>query len=381
MATFKGIFPAPKLKPMEFGLFSVNKGGPEVTGDSVEAEHWVRGFEVDLESRPNYVRIMDDTDSVTSVVFSDPNAPRYLEVKPFFIEVEDFATTMGLLGLDRKERVLRQLEAVTQRTVEREFWEGDITTGRGYANTYLTDENTVVLAAPSGARTTAVPPHHAIAYLERAIGDTSASGEQGILHITRDVAALLGSQYMLTRNDDDPNHIHIETNSGTTVAIGSGYTGNGIHYSIATTTAVSGTAFTLTTTNPHHISVGETVKITGLTGAQATLNGSYAAVAGTTGSTIVVTLPSSQTVAGNSSVAAGAYAQMQASADHKWLYATGTIGIKLGKSEVVNDTLAQAYAVTANNNDMRFKAFRPVAAYFDTSIHLAVKVDVSTTAN
>lgn len=376
MATFKGIFPAPKLKPMEFGLFSVNKGGAEVTGDSVEAEHWVRGFEVDLESRPNYVRIMDDTDSVTTVVYSDPSAPRYLEVKPFFIEVEDFATTMGLLGLDRKERVLRQLEAVTQRTVERELWEGDITTGRGYSNTYFTDEDTAIIVGGG----TPVPPHHAIAYLERGVATNSASGEQGFLHITRDVAALLGSQYMLTRNDDDPNHIHIETNSGTTVAIGSGYTGNGIHYSIATTSSVSGTAFTLTTNKTHYIAVGETVKITGLTGVQATLNGSYTAVAGTTGSTIVVTLPSSQTVAGNSSVGAGAYAQMQSSADHKWLYATGTIGIKLGKSEVVNDTLAQAYAVTANNNDMRFKAFRPVAAYFDTSIHLAVKVDVSTTA-
>jgi hypothetical protein len=375
MSIFKGIFPAPKLKPMEFGLFSVNKGGPDLSDDSVDAEHWVRGFEVDLESRPNYVRVIDDTNSVTSVVYSDPSAPRYLEVKPFFIEVEDFATTLGLLGLNRRERVLRQLEGVTQRTVEREFWEGDITRGRGYANTFITDEDTVTILGGG----VALPPHHAIANLERGVSNYSASGEQGFLHITRDVAALLGSQYMLMRIDDDPNHIHIETNSGTTVVIGSGYTGNGVHRSIATTSAVSGTSFTLTTTNPHYIEVGETVQITGLTGAQATLNGTYTAVTGTTGSTIVVTLGSSKTVAGNSSVT-GAYAQMQSSVDHKWLYATGTIGIKLGKSEVVNDTLAQAYAVTANNNDMRFKAFRPVAAYFDTSIHLAVKVDVSTTA-
>jgi hypothetical protein len=371
MAEFKGIFPAPKLKPMEFGLFSVNKGGPDITGDSNVSEHWVRGFEVDLESRPNYVRIMDDTDATVSTVFSDANAPRYIEVKPFFIEVEDFATTLGLLGLNRMERVLRQLEAVTQKTVEREFWEGEVTRGRGYGNTYLTDEDTVTVYGAG----VAVPPHHAIALLERGIGNTSASGEQGFLHITRDVAALLGSQYMLTRNDDDPNHIHIETNSGTTVIIGSGYTGNGIAYNV-TNKALTTNVATLTTANPHYLTTGETVKISGV---DATFDGSY-----TVASTPTATTFTYAKTAGNvSSVAVAldtAYAQMQASADHKWLYATGTIGIKLGKSEVVNDNLAQAYAVTANNNDMRFKAIRPAAVYFDTSIHLAAKVDISTTA-
>jgi hypothetical protein len=376
---FKGIFPAPKLKPMEFGLFSVNKGGPEITTTSDVDARWVRGFEVDLESRPNYVRSWSETSNVSDVVSSDPAAPRYLQITPWFIEVEDRATTLGLLGLNRFERVLRQLEGVTQRTVEREFYEGTIARGAGYTgNTFLTDEDTCAVFGSGGA--TAVPPHHAVAYLERGIGNNSASGEQGVLHITRDIAALLGSQYVLMRIDDDPNHIHIETNSGTTAIIGSGYTGNGVNYSIATTSAVSGTAFTLTTNKTHYISVGESVKISGLTGVQAPLNGTYTAVTGTTGSTIVVTLPSSQTVAANNAVAVGAYAQMQASAEHKWIYATGTIGLYLGESEVVNDNLAQAYDVTNNNNDMRIKATRPVAAYFDTSIHLAVKVDVSTTA-
>ena len=86
MAEFKGIVSAPKLKPMEFGLFSVNKGGPEVSGESEQAERWVRGFEVDLESRPNAVRVLDDTNTSVTDVYTDPNAPRYLEVKPFFIE-------------------------------------------------------------------------------------------------------------------------------------------------------------------------------------------------------------------------------------------------------------------------------------------------------
>jgi hypothetical protein len=326
---------------------------------------------------------MDDTDSTTVDVYIDANAPRYLEVKPFFIEVEDFATTLGLLGLNRMERVLRQLEAVTQRTVEREFLEGEVARGRQNGNTYLTDEDTVSVLG-SGV---ALPPHHAIANLERGTGNNSAAGEQGFLHITRDIAALLGSQYMLTRNDDDPDHIHIETIAGTTTLIGSGYTGNGPAFKIATTSAVNGAAFSLTTTNPHYITysstVTEKVKFSGLTGAQAPLNGTWVVATGTSaagGTTLVLTLDSSKTIAANSSVAVGAYAQMQASSTSKWIYATGSIGIKLGKSEVVNDNLAQAYAVTANNNDMRFKAIRPVAIYFDTSIHLAVRVDITTTA-
>lgn len=371
MAEFKGIVSAPKITPMEFGLFSINKGGPEVTGDSDVAERWVRGFEVDLESRPNYVRVMDDTDTTTTEIYSDPDAPRYLDVKPFFIEVEDFATTLGLLGLNRMERVLRQLEAVTQRTVEREFWEGYVTRGMQHKNTYLVDEDTVTILGGG----TALPPHHAIANLERGIGNYSASGEQGFLHITRDIAALLGSQYMLTRIDDDPNHIHIETNSGTTVVLGSGYTGSGVAYNVVNKALTSNVA-TLTTTNPHYLAVGETVKVSGV---DATFDGSYTVASVPTSTTFTY----SKSATNVTSVAVAldtAYAQMQASADHKWIYATGTVGIKLGKSEVVNDNLAQAYAVTANNNDMRFKAIRPAAVYFDTSIHLAVKVDVSTTA-
>jgi hypothetical protein len=33
--------------------------------------------------------------------------------------------------------------------------------------------------------------------------------------------------------------------------------------------------------------------------------------------------------------------------------------------------------VSGNQNDVRIKATRPAIAYFDTSIHLAVRVDLS----
>lgn len=66
-----------------------------------------------------------------------------------------------------------------------------------------------------------------------------------------------------------------------------------------------------------------------------------------------------------------------ASATNKWMYGTGTVKTYVGKVDVVNDNLAQAYDVAGNANTMRLKAIRPVAAYFDESIHLAVRVDLS----
>jgi hypothetical protein len=356
---FKGIFPAPKLNPMEFGLFSAAK--PEVTGSSDVNE-------VDLESRPNYVRSWSENSGTSDVVFSDPSAPRYLEVKPWFIEVEDHATTMGLLGLNRFERVLRQLEAVTQRTVEREFYEGHVTRGASLPNTYLTNPDTITFLN-AGVK---VPPHHAIAYLEKGISNYSAAGEQGILHMTRDIATLLGSQYMLMRVEDDPGHVHIETNGGTTVVLGAGYSGNG-PYRPVTTASLTSNVVTLTTSVPHYVLAGDVINVNSL---GAPYDGTYTIASVPTSTTLTY----AKTNANVASATVVGDIQQNATSDTKWIYATGTIGIFLGESEVVNDNLAQAYDVTNNNNDMRIKATRPVAAYFDTSIHLAVKVDLSTTA-
>ena len=66
-----------------------------------------------------------------------------------------------------------------------------------------------------------------------------------------------------------------------------------------------------------------------------------------------------------------------ASDTNKWIYATGTVKVYLGDVDVVNDSLSQAYDVSGNANDMRLKAIRPAAVYFDTTIHLAVRVDLT----
>jgi hypothetical protein len=59
------------------------------------------------------------------------------------------------------------------------------------------------------------------------------------------------------------------------------------------------------------------------------------------------------------------------------MYATGTVKVVLGDIDVVTDTLAQGYNVSGNQNDMKLKAIRPAAVYFDTSVHLAIRVDLT----
>lgn len=288
---FTGVFEAPQIVPSAFGLFVVAK--PDNPQDEAK---WVRGFSQEWETRPNYGRNWDETSSTSEVLFSDPAAPRHTRHKPFFIEVEDYAGTFGILGQDRFARAIRQLEGISQHACEVELWDGAITQGETLGNPYLTDAANVTILN-SG---TALSARRAVALLEHYIGQTSAGGEQGIIHMTRDTAALLSSTSNMLFHDKDKEHL--QTVGGTPVAVGSGYSGNG---------PVGETGATATDTN-------------------------------------------------------------------KWIYATGTVKVYLGDPDVVNDNLAQAYDVSGNANDMRIKATRPASVYFDTSIHLAVRVDLTT---
>jgi len=283
---FSGIFPAPDLTPSEFGLFSVSSPVNHTDAD----DKWIRGFSVDLESRPNFTR--NWSYGTEEVVSTAPDDQRYMDVTPYFIEVEDQSSTFGILGVDRFKRVVRQLDAVTQKNVEHEFWEGDIAQGESFDTPFLRGSTCTVIN--SG---TAMAPSRALALLEFSIGEMSAAGEQGIIHMTRDVAIVLSTQNLIRYEKGVAT-----TRGGTPIVLGSGYTGTG---------------------------------------------------------------PLSETTNGVTSITS------------RWMYATGTIAVHLGKSEVVNDDLGQGYDVEGNKNDMKIKANRPAAAYFDPSIHLAVKVDLS----
>ena len=183
---------------------------------------------------------------------------------------------------------------MTQKAMEAELWDGAVRKGESHDNKALSDASTTLIN--SG---TALSPVLALAQLEFAMGAASNAGENGVIHMTRDIFSRISSSGDVFMFNEDLDRV--ETTNGTPVVVGSGYSGNGP---------------------------------TGVTGATA-------------------------------------------SATNKWIYGTGTLKVYLGDVDVVNDNLAQAYDVSGNANDMRIKAIRPAAVYFDTSIHLAVRVDLT----
>jgi len=290
----RGVVSALELNPYPYGLFSVVP--PEKHTARAYDERWVRGFSQLLDSRPTAIRNWDVTSDTSHVVYShtlDNDVARYIDnITPFFIETEDYASTLGVNGEDRFARVIRQLEASSQKAVEAELWLGTIAQGESLNNPYLCKAGTATVLG-SGA---ALDAKLALSLLEQYIASSSPTGESAVIHMPKQIASILGTA---VQRDKDSNIL--VTRLGTPIIVGSGYTGAG--------------------------PVGET------------------------GAT--------------------------ASDTNKWMYATGTVKVHLGKSEVVNDTLAQGYNVSGNQNDVRIKATRPAVAYFDASIHLAVRVDLS----
>jgi hypothetical protein len=287
--TKTGVVTAPKIVPSAFGLLAVVK--PE---NAPGEDQWVRGFSQEWETTVEYLTNWDDTDTTSGALVNGATVNYYDEIKPFFIEIDETRSTLGFLGIDRIERIKRQLEGMTQHAIEAELWDGAIRKGETHDNKALSSTTATVL---NGG--TALSPRRALALLEHSIGQASQAGEQGVIHMTRDVAALLASNSNMLFHDKETEHL--QTLGGTPVVVGSGYSGTGPD--------------------------------------------------GDAGAT--------------------------ASATNKWIYATGTVRTYVGDVDVVNDNLAQGYDVSGNANDIRIKAIRPAAVYFDTSIHLAVRVDLT----
>ena len=282
-----GVVEAPKIVPADYGLFAVAK--PE---DSSNEDRWIRGFAQEWQTGLYSAKLWDSTDTTSDVVAADSTPTYYTEIDPFFIEVEEIVSAMSFPGIDRIQRIKNQIDGVTQKAVEQELWDGAIRQTETHDNLALSSASATVLN--SGTALNAI---RALALLDFEIGAGSPCGEQGVIHMPRDIAALLSNSYMLFHTADG----RLETVSGTPIVIGSGYSGTGP---------------------------------TGVTGAAA-------------------------------------------SAINKWMYGTGTVKTYVGKVDVVNDNLSQAYDVSGNQNDMRLKAIRPAAVYFDTTVHLAVRVDLS----
>jgi hypothetical protein len=300
-------------------------------------------------------------------MYDGVNKARFFEYIPFFIEVEDFRSTFSLTGEDRFARVLKQLEAATQKAIEREFWDGHVARTDSTPNSYLTKTGLVTVLGTSDPLTT----QKGLTLLEEALSN-SPTGTEGLLHLTRGVATSLGTSWLLMRVEDSKGKFHIETVNGTNAVVGSGYSGNGPVIQMASRSTGSNIG-TVVTQTPHYLKAGEQVAID-IPGVTSVFEPQATVVTVLSPTSFTVSLPGVATVGSTATVGT---VQMLATSTTKWIYATGSVDVYVGKSEVVNETLAQGYDVATNQNNMRIKAQRPAAAYFDPEVHYAVKVDLT----
>jgi molybdopterin-guanine dinucleotide biosynthesis protein A len=356
-----GVVEAGKIVPSAFGLLAVVK--PE---NSVDEDMWIRGFSQEYETTVNNLKNWDDTDTTSYTLVNNATVNYYDEIKPFFIEIDEVRSTLGFLGIDRIERLKRQLEGVTQKALEHELWNGEIRIAEGHDNKALVSSSVTVIN--SGV---ALSPKRALALLEHSIADVSHGGEQGVIHATRDVVALLASNSNMLFHEKDKDHL--QTMGGTPVIVGSGYSGDGPIIAVSTAAISTNTTLTLNTSSDHYLVTGDTVRFL-VDGANIDQSSASATVTRVDADTVTITIASATNA---TSEAVTGYIQQLGTASAKWIYATGKVRTYVGEIDVVNDNLAQAYDVSGNKNDMRIKAIRPVAVYFGTSIHLAVRVDLT----
>lgn len=356
-----GVVEAPKIVPSAFGLLAVVK--PE---NSADEDMWVRGFSQEYETELYAAKNWDDTDTTNSVVVTAGVPNYFTKIDPFFIEAEELRSTLGFLGLDRIARLKRQLEGVTQDAMEQELWDGDIRIGESHSNRGLVSSGVTVLDG------TGLSPKRSLAILENGIARASDTGEQGVIHATRDTVALLSSNSNMLFHEKLSDHL--QTMGGTPVIAGSGYSGNGPRIAVATATISGSTTLTINTSSPHYLLAGDTVRYSVVGANISQSSTSTAVVTAADSDTVTITIASATN---RSQEAVTGYIQQLGTNSAKWIYGTGTVRTYVGKIDVVNDNLAQAYDVSGNQNDMRLKAIRPAAVYFDTSIHLAVRVDLT----
>lgn len=219
MAAFRGVYTAPDLRPTPCGLLSVANVKTHTSSDY--DERWVRGFSYEYDSLAT-TRILTTNDDEVSggELYVYSGEEDYRDYSPFFIESELTRSTFGLPAQDRFAIALKQLEAATQKAVELELWDGVAAKAASNTNIFLSKEGAATIPA-SGAYSAS----EALFHLEQAIA-SSPTGAGGVIHMTRDVASILGSKIVFASTDGGKTGKAM-TRLGTEVAIGSGYSGNG----------------------------------------------------------------------------------------------------------------------------------------------------------
>ncbi len=132
---FRGIYPAPDLVHAPCGLLSVARVMTHTTANY--DERWVRGFSYEFDSQPEVELFTVNDATVTGGTVGTSTLPQFKEYDPFFIQVTDTRSYFGINGEDRFATAKKQLEAVTQKAIELELWEGVASIAETNGNDFL----------------------------------------------------------------------------------------------------------------------------------------------------------------------------------------------------------------------------------------------------
>lgn len=215
---FNGIYAAPPLTIAPCGLLSVAR----VVKHDDEDSHWLNQGHTESNAYPT-VSVQTNVGNSSYSLFDGAAVDSNTEVLPFWIELVKKETTVDFIRDGFDGPFLEQIEAITQKAVERELWDGEATRGNTEAgeDNFLTKQNGATVVTSSGAT-----PEKALYLIEQSIAN-SPTGARGIIHMTRDVASALGSRLRYFEKNEIDERTFAVTRLGTLVVIGSGYTGNG----------------------------------------------------------------------------------------------------------------------------------------------------------
>lgn len=223
MAQFNGIFPPDELVAAPCGILSVATVLTHT--DRPDDSRWISGYTVSSIGAPT-VRILSSALGTVENggLYDGTGMPRNFDVKPFFIEVETKNTGLKIRTEDPIGTSKKQIEAATQKAIERELWDGVTAKAEDSDNPYLSravaDKGPVILSSGTG-----VSPKKALSMLEGAISN-SPTGGGGVIHMTRETAAAIVGGGIGYREDPQGDGLLL-TSLGTPVVVGSGYTGSG----------------------------------------------------------------------------------------------------------------------------------------------------------
>lgn len=208
MAALRTIISARPLEVAPYGLLSL------VDPDSMTTDRWIGGIVQESVACTGTLQLLDVCGSGTPLKVVQPVGNPNQNYTPFGIEVYDECSTFGITERDSRQRALDVFENCVGKGIETEFWRGTLAKQNAYAdNRYLASPNATNVTPGVGP----VKIKYGLALLERALGDAGC-GTRGTIHVTRDVASVLGAK------DVDG---HLETPLGNYVVAGTGYTGHG----------------------------------------------------------------------------------------------------------------------------------------------------------